>query len=69
MGGICPFPRPQSNWVVTASEGSGYQGEKGGQASIYSSETHGPVCWVSGHPSLRIGWLILPAALLTAQMK
>lgn len=37
MGGIRPFPRPQSGWVVTTSEGSRHRGEEGGQDSVYSS--------------------------------
>lgn len=66
MDGIHTFPR-QMGWVVTTSEGSRFRSEEGGQTSIYSSRTRRPSCGVFGHPSLCTGWLILPAALLSAQ--
>lgn len=64
------FPRPQLGWAAATSEGSRYPGEEGGQVSVYSSGTYGPVCGVSGHPSLRVLLLARPlAALLTVHVR
>lgn len=61
--------RPKTTIGLGCRNHRGYWGEEGGLASIYSSRTHGPICRVFGHPSLHAGWLILPAALLSAQRK